>query len=87
MLTLLFSFTIGRDRYYPDVPGARYWDDDKWDNGPMEGWARDEKHYGGIPLNSQAVQPLTDDYGVAMVGMFSPVNTYTYEPNWAPNAI
>ena len=25
--------------------------------------------------------------GVEMVGPYSPVNTYTYEPNWAPNAI
>ncbi len=53
----------------------------------MVGWGMDEKHYAGIPLDSQAVQPKTDDYGVAMVGMFAPVNTYVYEPNWAPAAI
>jgi len=27
-----------------------------------------------------------NEYGVDMIGAMQPVNTYVYEPNWAPNA-
>ena len=54
----------------------------------------DTKHYAGIPIETYAVQPKIgkgtigrSDYGVPMIGPYAPVNTYVYEPTWAPNAI
>jgi len=28
-----------------------------------------------------------NEYGVDMIGAMQPVNTYVYEPGWAPNAM
>jgi hypothetical protein len=76
--------------------GIEYFHDqqDPWSNGPMVGYGADTKHYAGIPIDSYGVQPKMgkgtigrSDYGVPMIGAFDPVNTYVYEPAWAPNAI
>eukprot|EP00284_Hemiselmis_tepida_P017333 CAMPEP_0174916564 /NCGR_PEP_ID=MMETSP1355-20121228/1884_1 /TAXON_ID=464990 /ORGANISM="Hemiselmis tepida, Strain CCMP443" /LENGTH=87 /DNA_ID=CAMNT_0016161573 /DNA_START=1 /DNA_END=264 /DNA_ORIENTATION=+ len=87
MLASLFSFTHGVDTVYPGVQGAKYWTEDPFMNGPMVGPGRDEMINPGIPIDSYASQPAQYNYGVPMVGAFSPVNTYVYEPKWAPNAI
>ena len=81
--------TSGRDSVYPGVQGAYYWTEDPWFNGPMRGYGRDEQHEGGIPIDAKLVQPnnVYNEYGVDMVGSFAPVNTYVYEPGWAPNAM
>jgi len=87
--SMLFSVTSGRDSVYPGVQGAYYWTEDPWFNGPMRGYGRDEQHEGGIPIDAKLVQPnnVYNEYGVDMVGSFAPVNTYVYEPGWAPNAM
>jgi len=89
MLTVLFSFTTQRDTVYPGVQGAYYWTEDPWYNGPQRGYGRDEANSPGIPIDAKAVQPnsVYNEYGVDMIGAMQPVNTYVYEPGWAPNAM
>ncbi len=60
----------------------------------MVGYGTDTRHAPGIPVDSYGVQPKMgkntigrSDYGVAMIGPYAPVNTYTYEPAWSPNSI
>ncbi len=60
----------------------------------MVGYGADTRHFAGIPVDAYGVQPKIgkgtigrSDYGVATMGAFAPVNTYTYQPAWAPNAI
>mmetsp|Transcript_3264 Transcript_3264/g.8202 ORF Transcript_3264/g.8202 Transcript_3264/m.8202 type:complete len:106 (-) Transcript_3264:325-642(-) len=83
----LFSFTHGVDNVYPGVPGARYWTEDPWCNGPMVGPGADTQIHPGQAIDTYAVQPAKFNYGVPMVGMYTPIPTETYQANWAPNAI